>query len=211
MRICHCEGDADAPLISPCYCAGSLHYVHQSCLQQWIKNSNIKNCELCKFQFVMQTKMKPFYEAMGEVAHVAHGETQVVLLGDLSSDRPRLRAVVTVRVDRPHRRRNLLQQFRMAVLDQTGGRGRGTGWRSAFHSLPGHERQPNNALNPLLPNQRVTEKSSRNIKTEVKCSSEALERIWGSCEEMRNSRSYIPYSFGNNGVPDNSESDQGDG
>ncbi|XP_075234065.1 uncharacterized protein LOC142331816 [Lycorma delicatula] len=61
-RICHCEGDSDVPLIAPCYCAGSLRYVHQVCLQQWIKSSNIRRCELCKFQFIMQSKTKPFSE-----------------------------------------------------------------------------------------------------------------------------------------------------
>ncbi|XP_037790256.1 E3 ubiquitin-protein ligase MARCHF8-like [Penaeus monodon] len=59
-RICHCEGDADSPLIAPCYCAGSLRYVHQSCLQQWIKSSDTKSCELCKFSFIMHSKIKPF-------------------------------------------------------------------------------------------------------------------------------------------------------
>ncbi|XP_046393520.1 E3 ubiquitin-protein ligase MARCHF8-like isoform X2 [Ischnura elegans] len=59
-RICHCEGDNEAPLIAPCYCSGSLRYVHEACLQQWIKSSDIRSCELCKFQFVMQSKSKPF-------------------------------------------------------------------------------------------------------------------------------------------------------
>ncbi|MPC30469.1 E3 ubiquitin-protein ligase MARCH8 [Portunus trituberculatus] len=59
-RICHCEGDAETPLIAPCYCAGSLRYVHQSCLQQWIKSSDTKTCELCKFNFIMHSKIKPF-------------------------------------------------------------------------------------------------------------------------------------------------------
>lgn len=59
-RICHCEGDMQLPLISPCFCAGSLKYVHQACLQQWIKSSDTKCCELCKFEFIMNTKVKPF-------------------------------------------------------------------------------------------------------------------------------------------------------
>ncbi|XP_003738207.1 E3 ubiquitin-protein ligase MARCH8 [Galendromus occidentalis] len=59
-RICHCEGDIQLPLISPCFCAGSLKYVHQACLQQWIKSSDTKCCELCKFEFIMNTKVKPF-------------------------------------------------------------------------------------------------------------------------------------------------------
>ena len=32
----------------------------QSCLQQWIKSSETRKCELCKFEFIMETKIKPF-------------------------------------------------------------------------------------------------------------------------------------------------------
>jgi len=60
-RICHCESEpGSAPLISPCACAGTLRYVHQSCLQQWIKSANTKSCELCKLNFQMTTTVKPF-------------------------------------------------------------------------------------------------------------------------------------------------------
>ncbi|XP_029553280.1 uncharacterized protein LOC115152684 [Salmo trutta] len=58
-RICHCEGDDDSPLITPCNCTGSLRFVHQACLQQWIKSSDTRCCELCKYQFIMETKLKP--------------------------------------------------------------------------------------------------------------------------------------------------------
>ncbi|XP_039273561.2 uncharacterized protein LOC120347588 [Styela clava] len=60
-RICHCEGDAEiGPLIAPCYCRGSLRYVHQACLQQWIKSSDSRHCELCGYQFIMDLKLMPF-------------------------------------------------------------------------------------------------------------------------------------------------------
>ncbi|XP_044045558.1 uncharacterized protein march1 isoform X2 [Siniperca chuatsi] len=58
-RICHCEGDDECPLIMPCRCTGSLIFVHQACLNQWIKSSDTRCCELCKFDFVMETKLKP--------------------------------------------------------------------------------------------------------------------------------------------------------
>ncbi|XP_058791000.1 E3 ubiquitin-protein ligase MARCHF8-like [Phymastichus coffea] len=61
-RICHCEGEPGAPLLAPCYCSGSLRYVHQTCLQQWIKASDTRACELCKFTFIMHAKTKPFSE-----------------------------------------------------------------------------------------------------------------------------------------------------
>nr|CAG4642054.1 EOG090X0DX7 [Eurycercus lamellatus] len=61
-RICHCEAEFEAPLVAPCSCAGSLKYVHQGCLQRWVQSSDMKNCELCKYPFIMQTKIKPFKE-----------------------------------------------------------------------------------------------------------------------------------------------------
>ncbi|KAF9814055.1 hypothetical protein SFRURICE_004402 [Spodoptera frugiperda] len=61
-RICHCESEPHNPLLAPCYCSGSLKYVHQSCLQQWLTASETRSCELCKFNFIMHTKIKPFNE-----------------------------------------------------------------------------------------------------------------------------------------------------
>ncbi|XP_078533139.1 E3 ubiquitin-protein ligase MARCHF1 isoform X2 [Lissotriton helveticus] len=58
-RICHCEGDDESPLITPCRCTGTLCFVHQSCLHQWIKSSDTRCCELCKYDFIMETKLKP--------------------------------------------------------------------------------------------------------------------------------------------------------
>ncbi len=59
-RICHCEEPSEEYLISPCYCSGTLQYVHQSCLQQWLKSNGIKSCELCKYAFVMSYETRPF-------------------------------------------------------------------------------------------------------------------------------------------------------
>ncbi|CAG2103131.1 unnamed protein product [Medioppia subpectinata] len=63
-RICHCgESDCDdSPLITPCLCSGSLRYVHHYCLQQWIRSSSHRNCELCKFHFKLVVKNKPLHK-----------------------------------------------------------------------------------------------------------------------------------------------------
>ncbi|KAK3761800.1 hypothetical protein RRG08_010123 [Elysia crispata] len=61
-RICHCEGEENNRLISPCLCSGSLKYIHLACLQKWIKSSEKKSCELCNFEYTMTTKTKPFRE-----------------------------------------------------------------------------------------------------------------------------------------------------
>ncbi|KAF7488959.1 E3 ubiquitin-protein ligase MARCH8 [Sarcoptes scabiei] len=49
-------------LITPCYCTGSLEFVHHKCLQQWIRSSNHKYCELCKYNFNLKRKNRPFYQ-----------------------------------------------------------------------------------------------------------------------------------------------------
>uniref|UniRef100_T1K361 RING-CH-type domain-containing protein n=1 Tax=Tetranychus urticae TaxID=32264 RepID=T1K361_TETUR len=53
---------SELSLITPCCCSGSLKYVHHYCLQQWIRSSNNKYCELCKYHFKMSVKFKPLYK-----------------------------------------------------------------------------------------------------------------------------------------------------
>lgn len=54
-RICRNPGEADNPLRYPCACSGSIKYVHQDCLLQWLNHSNARQCEvrslceLCSF------------------------------------------------------------------------------------------------------------------------------------------------------------------
>ncbi|KAI1404483.1 hypothetical protein F4819DRAFT_447743 [Hypoxylon fuscum] len=50
-RICRGEGTQDEPLFYPCKCSGSIKYVHQDCLMEWLSHSQKKHCELCKTPF----------------------------------------------------------------------------------------------------------------------------------------------------------------
>ncbi|KAI1169536.1 hypothetical protein F4777DRAFT_572768 [Nemania sp. FL0916] len=50
-RICRGEATADEPLFFPCKCSGSIKYVHQDCLMEWLSHSQKKHCELCKTAF----------------------------------------------------------------------------------------------------------------------------------------------------------------
>lgn len=53
-RICLAPGTPDEPLFHPCRCRGSIRYVHQDCLFEWLKHAHIDNqCDLCrsKLQF----------------------------------------------------------------------------------------------------------------------------------------------------------------
>lgn len=50
-RICHGEGTPEEPLFYPCKCSGSIKFVHQSCLVEWLAHSQKKHCELCKTPF----------------------------------------------------------------------------------------------------------------------------------------------------------------
>ncbi|KAJ5315887.1 hypothetical protein N7476_006194 [Penicillium atrosanguineum] len=51
-RICHGEAvEPDDPLFYPCKCSGSIKFVHQACLVEWLAHSQKKHCELCKTPF----------------------------------------------------------------------------------------------------------------------------------------------------------------
>lgn len=50
-RICHGEATEEEPLFYPCKCSGSIKFVHQSCLVEWLSHSQKKHCELCKTAF----------------------------------------------------------------------------------------------------------------------------------------------------------------
>ncbi|RMZ66391.1 ring finger membrane [Pyrenophora seminiperda CCB06] len=50
-RICRGEGTLEEPLFFPCKCSGSIKYVHQECLMEWLSHTQKKHCELCKTSF----------------------------------------------------------------------------------------------------------------------------------------------------------------
>ncbi|KAL4785518.1 hypothetical protein BJX76DRAFT_324456 [Aspergillus varians] len=50
-RICRGEATEQDRLYYPCKCSGSIRFVHQPCLVQWLAHSQKKHCELCKTPF----------------------------------------------------------------------------------------------------------------------------------------------------------------
>ncbi|KAL9003818.1 MAG: hypothetical protein Q9188_003338 [Gyalolechia gomerana] len=50
-RICRAEASDEEPLFYPCKCSGSIKFVHQNCLMEWLSHSQKKHCELCKTPF----------------------------------------------------------------------------------------------------------------------------------------------------------------
>lgn len=50
-RVCRSEGSSEKPLYHPCVCTGSIKYIHQECLVQWLKYSKKEYCELCKHRY----------------------------------------------------------------------------------------------------------------------------------------------------------------
>lgn len=50
-RVCRSEGLVDRPLFHPCICTGSIKWIHQECLVQWMRYSRKEYCELCGHRF----------------------------------------------------------------------------------------------------------------------------------------------------------------
>ncbi|MGH0131265.1 UNVERIFIED_CONTAM: hypothetical protein FKN15_024412 [Acipenser sinensis] len=58
-RVCRSEGAPDKPLYHPCVCTGSIKFIHQECLVQWLKHSRKEYCELCKHRFAFTPIYSP--------------------------------------------------------------------------------------------------------------------------------------------------------
>uniref|UniRef100_A0A8B9LPN8 E3 ubiquitin-protein ligase MARCHF6 n=1 Tax=Astyanax mexicanus TaxID=7994 RepID=A0A8B9LPN8_ASTMX len=57
--VCRSEGTLDKPLYHPCVCTGSIKFIHQECLVQWLKHSRKEYCELCKHRFAFTPIYSP--------------------------------------------------------------------------------------------------------------------------------------------------------
>uniref|UniRef100_A0A3Q2CI59 E3 ubiquitin-protein ligase MARCHF6 n=1 Tax=Cyprinodon variegatus TaxID=28743 RepID=A0A3Q2CI59_CYPVA len=58
-RVCRSEGTQEKPLYHPCVCTGSIKFIHQECLLQWLKHSRKEYCELCKHRFAFTPIYSP--------------------------------------------------------------------------------------------------------------------------------------------------------
>ncbi|KAJ4936812.1 hypothetical protein JOQ06_001398 [Pogonophryne albipinna] len=58
-RVCRSEGSQEKPLFHPCVCTGSIKFIHQECLLQWLKHSRKEYCELCKHRFAFTPIYSP--------------------------------------------------------------------------------------------------------------------------------------------------------
>ncbi|XP_072380457.1 E3 ubiquitin-protein ligase MARCHF3-like [Diabrotica undecimpunctata] len=65
-RICY-DSEKDEDLITPCNCKGTVAFVHRSCLETWLGESNTASCELC--HAVFQTERVPRYTSGISIWH----------------------------------------------------------------------------------------------------------------------------------------------
>ena len=62
-RYCH-DVDSIDNLKQPCKCAGSLKYVHQTCLLIWLEISEKEKCGVCSEKYIIERKLQPIREVM---------------------------------------------------------------------------------------------------------------------------------------------------
>ncbi|XP_022212455.2 E3 ubiquitin-protein ligase MARCHF6 [Drosophila obscura] len=80
-RVCRCEAQPDRPLFYPCICTGSIKYIHQDCLMQWMRYSHKEYCELCGHRFSFQPIYAPDMPRVLPVKDVLVGLMSAVLEG----------------------------------------------------------------------------------------------------------------------------------
>ncbi|KAH9244286.1 hypothetical protein BASA81_018320 [Batrachochytrium salamandrivorans] len=54
-RVCRFPSADDDPLFHPCKCSGSMKFVHQLCLEEWLAHSGKQHCEICNHPFVFSS------------------------------------------------------------------------------------------------------------------------------------------------------------
>ena len=52
-RVCR-SGEEGGQLYRACRCSGSIGWIHEDCLKDWLSVSHGHRCELCKYQFRWQ-------------------------------------------------------------------------------------------------------------------------------------------------------------
>jgi E3 ubiquitin-protein ligase MARCH6 len=64
-RICYeQEINPEDKLVTPCLCQGSIKYIHNNCVKNWILNQGIiyePKCEICKFKYKLNFSTKKTY------------------------------------------------------------------------------------------------------------------------------------------------------
>ncbi|TBU39775.1 hypothetical protein BD309DRAFT_1083198 [Dichomitus squalens] len=50
-RICSAPAEPGQPLFHPCKCSGTIRYIHQDCLTEWLAHSKKKTCDVCKHPY----------------------------------------------------------------------------------------------------------------------------------------------------------------
>lgn len=66
-RIClesQTDGSRSNKLITPCWCDGSMKYVHKRCLEEWLEWKGTPSCELCGYTFAIKRTPLSFAEWM---------------------------------------------------------------------------------------------------------------------------------------------------
>ncbi|XP_062553583.1 E3 ubiquitin-protein ligase MARCHF6 [Armigeres subalbatus] len=72
-RVCRCEAQSDRPLFHPCICTGSIKWIHQDCLMQWMRYSRKEYCELCGHRFSFTPIYSPDMPRVLPLRYVAGG------------------------------------------------------------------------------------------------------------------------------------------
>lgn len=83
-RLCFGTASDASDLIEPCLCKGTIAKVHRSCLEKWLNIRGLTKCDLCRFEFKCQRKLRyGLFESIG--IWFGRHQQQQLLLNDFGS------------------------------------------------------------------------------------------------------------------------------
>ena len=86
-RICRGEATRTQPLLHPCKCRGSIKYIHQECLLEWLRHLNklSEKCDICNTQYKFRIIYDPEMPSRIPFLLVWFKLIQILLLGAIKS------------------------------------------------------------------------------------------------------------------------------
>ncbi|KAI8609753.1 hypothetical protein BC830DRAFT_1173287 [Chytriomyces sp. MP71] len=58
-RVCRGVGTEDNLLFYPCRCSGTIRFVHQECLANWVRHSGKHECDICGYRYLFEKVYNP--------------------------------------------------------------------------------------------------------------------------------------------------------
>lgn len=87
LTVCRICFGTDDKLCQVCHCKGSIGHVHVECIERWLQECGMDNCDLCKYKFITVRKptQSKWRSLVNWVKHEDNQEDMIEMLTDFAA------------------------------------------------------------------------------------------------------------------------------